>query len=211
MRPRQLKIIYWLVVSVACTPVLHKVFADGGVPYDGGPHALEAARGSAAGDREPWRAGTLPRVITAPSDPSSTKAFSAPDRAAGRSGKPAPDHSGRARTGRASFYADRFGGRTMADGTPMDLGGDNAASRTLPLGTRALVTNLETGRRAVVTIQDRGPYIDGRIVDLSPATATAIGLTRTQGITLVEVAPITVPLPDGRVLLGEGAAVSALN
>ena len=89
----------------------------------------------------------------------------------------------------------------MADGTPMRPQGNNAASRTLPLGTTALVTNLKTGRAAVVTIRDRGPYVKGRIVDLSPATAQKIGLDRKEGLTNVEVAPIEVPLADGSVKL----------
>lgn len=105
------------------------------------------------------------------------------------------DRSGRPQTGKASFYARRFAGRTMADGTPMDPRDDNAASKTLPLGTRARVTNLETGRSATVTIQDRGPYVPGRIVDLSPATAEQIGLSKQQGITTVQVTPLA--LPDG--------------
>src|SRR5688572_8976848 len=67
------------------------------------------------------------------------------------------DHSGQSQVGKASFYADKFAGRKMADGTPMDPKDDNAASKTLPLGTKARVTNLETGKSAVVTIQDRGP------------------------------------------------------
>jgi rare lipoprotein A len=116
------------------------------------------------------------------------------------------DRSGRKRVGTASFYAKRFAGRKMADGTPMRPHGDNAASRTLPLGTTAAVTNLETGKSAVVTIRDRGPYVKGRIVDLSPATARKIGLTEEQGLAEVEVAPIVVPLADGRVKLGEAFA-----
>ena len=92
----------------------------------------------------------------------------------------------------------------MADGTPMDPQGDNAASRTLPLGTTAKVTNVETGKTAVVTIEDRGPYVDGRLVDLSPATANKIGITPKKGVAKVVVAPIAVPLPDGKVK--EGAA-----
>src|SRR5450631_2066136 len=86
------------------------------------------------------------------------------------------DRSGQKRTGKASFYADHYSGKTMADGTPMRLYSNNAASITLPLGTTARVTNLETGRSAIVTIRDRGPYVHGRIVDLSPATARKIGL-----------------------------------
>lgn len=115
------------------------------------------------------------------------------------------DHSGRKQVGKASFYARKFAGRKMADGTRMDPREDNAASKTLPLGTKARVTNLDTGRSAVVTIQDRGPYVDGRIVDLSPATAEKIGLSREQGLAAVEVAPISVPQPDGSLKPGDGA------
>jgi rare lipoprotein A len=115
------------------------------------------------------------------------------------------DHSGRKRFGKASFYARMFAGRKMADGNRMRPTGNNAASLTLPLGTTAQVTNLETGKTAVVTIQDRGPYVDGRNVDLSPATAKQIGLDRRTGVAAVEVAPITVPQPDGHIKLGDGA------
>jgi len=118
---------------------------------------------------------------------------------------PPPDLSARKRVGKASFYAKRFFGKTMANGQPMDPQGDNAASRTLPLGTTAKVTNVETGRTAVVSIQDRGPYVDGRLVDLSPGTADKIGLTPRKGVTKVVVTPIAVPLPDGRVKTGAAA------
>jgi rare lipoprotein A len=115
------------------------------------------------------------------------------------------DLSAKKRMGTASFYAKQFAGRKMADGAPMDPAGDNAASKTLPLGTTAKVTNLETGKSAVVTIQDRGPYVPGRIVDLSPATARQIGISERKGVALVVVAPITVPQPDGKVKLGAAA------
>jgi rare lipoprotein A len=105
----------------------------------------------------------------------------------------------------ASFYANMFAGRQMADGTNMDPHGDNAASRTLPLGTTAKVTNIETGQSAVVTIQDRGPYVRGRIVDLSPSTAHNIGITQKSGVAKVQVAPIAVPLPDGSMRPGVAA------
>jgi rare lipoprotein A len=115
---------------------------------------------------------------------------------------PPLDRSGHKRRGKASFYAREFSGRKMADGTIMQPQGDNAASKTLPLGTTAKVTNLETGKSAVVTIRDRGPYIKGRIVDLSPSTAKDIGIDHKNGVAKVEVAPIEVPLPDGGVKLG---------
>jgi peptidoglycan lytic transglycosylase len=119
------------------------------------------------------------------------------------------DRSGQKRTGKASFYADHYSGKTMADGTPMRLYSNNAASITLPLGTTAKVTNLETGRSAIVTIRDRGPYVAGRIVDLSPATARKIGLQRKKGLAKVEVAPLTVPLADGTVKVMPGAVAMA--
>jgi peptidoglycan lytic transglycosylase len=115
------------------------------------------------------------------------------------------DRSGRTRVGKASFYAKQLAGKTMADGTPMHAHGDNAASKTLPLGTTAKVTNLETGKSAVVVIRDRGPYVNGRIVDLSPATAQKIGITKEAGIAKVEVAPIAVPLADGHLKVGSAA------
>ena len=67
---------------------------------------------------------------------------------------------------------------------------DNAASKTLPLGSRARVTNLQTGKSAVVTIRDRGPHVKGRIIDLSPATARQVGIRRGQGVANVEVTPL---------------------
>jgi len=106
---------------------------------------------------------------------------------------PKLDRSGRKRVGTASVYHRMFNGRKMADGTRMDPRDDNAASKTLPLGTEARVTNLKTGQSATVTIQDRGPYVKGRIVDLSPATAEQIGITPREGVTQVEVAPIALP------------------
>ena len=111
---------------------------------------------------------------------------------------PQLDHTGRKRVGKASFYAKMFHGRKMANGKPMDPRDDNAASKTLPLGTTAKVTNLETGRSAVVTIEDRGPYVKGRIVDLSPATAREIGISRENGVAQVEVTPLSIPQPDGK-------------
>jgi rare lipoprotein A len=115
------------------------------------------------------------------------------------------DRSGHKRVGKASFYHRKFTGRKMANGKPMNPHDDNAASKTLPLGTTAKVTNLETGRSTVVTIEDRGPYVPGRIVDLSPSSAEQIGLTREEGVARVAVAPISVPMPDGSVKPGAGA------
>jgi rare lipoprotein A len=140
---------------------------------------------------------------------SATAQDAAPPAAPDPSGHPRPDLSGRKRFGVASFYAKLFAGRKMADGTRMDPHGDNAASRTLPLGTTARVTNLATGQSASVTIQDRGPYVTGRIVDLSPSTAREIGITAASGVVEVQVAPIAVPQPDGSVKAGVAAPDAA--
>lgn len=122
---------------------------------------------------------------------------------------PQLDLSGRKRVGKASFYAREFNGRKMADGTPMNPHGDNAASKTLPLGTTAKVTNLVTGQSAVVKIQDRGPYVPGRIVDLSPSTAEKVGIDHDKGVAPVAVTPITVPQPDGTIKAGDALRESA--
>ena len=119
-------------------------------------------------------------------------AASAPRPAASHA-RPRLDLSGRTRVGKASFYAGKFEGRRMADGSRMDPRADSAASKTLPLGTTARVTNLETGESAVVTIRDRGPHVKGRIVDLTPATAQKVGLDRHEGVSKVAVTPLSVP------------------
>jgi rare lipoprotein A len=175
--------------------------------------AMPAAATSAASDR-PGKSGNASRTAERPAHAVNdardvkdvTKAANA------RSGKNARgangarlDRSGRKQVGKASYYAPKFAGRKMADGTRMDPRDDNAASKTLPLGTTARVTNLENGRSASVTIQDRGPYVAGRIIDLSPSTAQQIGVTRQEGIAPVEVAPIAVPQEDGGVKPGDGA------
>ena len=120
-------------------------------------------------------------------------------------GRATPDLSAHKRLGKASYYARQFFGKPMADGAPMDPRGNNAASRTLPLGTVEKVTNVATGKSAIVKIEDRGPYIKGRIVDLSPSTAHKIGITKRIGVAKVVVAPLAVPLPDGTVKLGRPA------
>ncbi len=118
--------------------------------------------------------------------------------------KPPLDRSGHKRVGKASVYANKFVGRKMADGTTMHSHGDSAASKTLPLGTTAEVTNLETGKSAVVTIRDRGPYVKGRIIDLTPSTAEKLGIEEAHGVSKVEVAPIAVPQGDGSTKPGAG-------
>ncbi|WP_428488188.1 septal ring lytic transglycosylase RlpA family protein [Rhodopila sp.] len=118
------------------------------------------------------------------------------------------DRSGRKERGRASFYASHFANRKMADGRRMNPNSNIAASKTLPLGSVAKVTNLANGKTTTVKIEDRGPYVDGRVVDLAPKVATQLDIGK-QGVAPVEVKPITVPQPDGGVKLGAGAAAAS--
>jgi rare lipoprotein A len=115
------------------------------------------------------------------------------------------DHSGRKQLGKASVYAPRFQGRKMANGRAFDQKGHAAASKSLPLGTVAKLTNLQNGRTAVVTVEDHGPYVNGRAVDVTTATARQLGISKRQGIVPVVVAPVAVPQPDGTVKAGAGA------
>ena len=76
----------------------------------------------------------------------------------------------------ASWFGDEMAGRRTASGAPCNPDALTAAHRSLPLGSRVRVTNVDTGQAVVVTINDRGPYARGRLIDLSRAAADAIGL-----------------------------------
>jgi len=102
------------------------------------------------------------------------------------------DRSGKPRKGKASYYSNKFAGRKMADGTPMNPNANIAASKTLPLGTIVQVTNLENGKSDIVEIRDRGPHVPGRIIDVSPKVAQQLGMKKA-GVAPVEVKPIDMP------------------
>ncbi|MFL6195222.1 MAG: septal ring lytic transglycosylase RlpA family protein [Thermoanaerobaculia bacterium] len=97
--------------------------------------------------------------------------------------------TGLGRLGQASWYGPRFHGNPTASGETFDMNQLTAAHRTLPLGTRALVHNLENDRSVVVRINDRGPYIDGRDIDLSYGAAQALGMVN-PGVVRVEITPL---------------------
>jgi rare lipoprotein A len=81
--------------------------------------------------------------------------------------------------GRASYYAAKFHGRRTASGEKYNSKLMTAAHPTLPFGTQIKVTNLRNKKSVVVRVNDRGPHVRGRIVDLSRAAAQLIGITRT--------------------------------
>lgn len=113
--------------------------------------------------------------------------------------------------GKGSFYADEFHGRKTASGEKMDQGALTAASKNLPLGTRAKVTNLETGKSVDVEINDRGPYVPGRVIDLSKRAAEKVDLTKEDGVARmkVEAKAANQPTPELKEKIAEAAARKA--
>ena len=91
--------------------------------------------------------------------------------------------------GDASYYGPGFNGRRMANGRRFDPRSTSVAHRTLPFGTKVLVTNLRNGRSAAATVEDRGPFVRGRIIDLSPRLAEHLGMVA-QGVAPVAVTPV---------------------
>ena len=103
----------------------------------------------------------------------------------------APPPISHAQVGEASVYARSLSGKTMASGKPFDPNAKVVASKTLPIGSTAKVTNLKTGKSTIVKVEDRGPLPKHRLVDLSPATAKEIGVTKKEGIAPVSIKPIS--------------------
>lgn len=100
--------------------------------------------------------------------------------------KPVSDAIGFKEVGFASYYSDEFIGKRTASGEYYNPQEFTAAHRTLPFGTKIRVTNLENGKQAVVRVNDRGPFIDGRIIDLSKSAAKLLGFLE-KGIVKVQI------------------------
>lgn len=106
-----------------------------------------------------------------------------------------PTSDGYVERGVASWYGDKFHGKRTSSGDPYDMYGMTAAHKTLPLPTYARVTNLQNGRSIVVKINDRGPFVDNRIIDLTYTGAAKLGLLGA-GTGLVEVRALDPRRPD---------------
>jgi rare lipoprotein A len=89
---------------------------------------------------------------------------------------PLSDAEGFVQYGNASWYGKKFHGRPTASGEPFDMNKKSAAHKILPLGTYVKAVNLENNKQIVVRINDRGPFVKGRIIDFSYAAAKEIGL-----------------------------------
>jgi rare lipoprotein A len=91
---------------------------------------------------------------------------------------PAPRDGVAHQVGMASWYGGKFHGRTTASGEPYDMNDLTAAHPNLPFGTKVRVTNLANGRSVVLRINDRGPYVKPRIIDVSRQAAERLGFRR---------------------------------
>lgn len=96
-----------------------------------------------------------------------------------------PDGGDHAVEGMASWYGEQFHGQQTASGERFDMNAYTAAHRTLPFGTRVRVRTVETKKTVVVRITDRGPFVDGRVIDVSYAAARQLGIID-RGIAEVE-------------------------
>jgi rare lipoprotein A len=106
-------------------------------------------------------------------------------------------HNGNSQLGMASWYGPSFHGKPSASGEPYDMWALTAAHRTLPFGTWVQVTKVETGKRVIVRINDRGPFIKGRIIDLSYGAARELAMIGegTADVRLTIVSPPNTSIP----------------
>lgn len=104
------------------------------------------------------------------------KGWQKPYEVDGRRYQPLRDHQGFQQRGIASWYGRKFHGRKTSNGEIYDMYAMTAAHKTLPLGIYARVTHLQNGRSVVVRVNDRGPFVAGRIIDLSYSAASKLGI-----------------------------------
>jgi len=114
-----------------------------------------------------------PEVVDLPRSPVGNRS---PYQVLGKSYRVLDDHSEFAETGTASYYGAKFHGRLTSNREVYDMYAFTAAHKSLPLPSFARVTNLDTGKSVVVRVNDRGPFHEGRVVDLSYAAAVKIGI-----------------------------------
>lgn len=145
----------------------------GGYYEDDGPHASPPVDVSQVLD-------AVPRIE--PRSRSGNSSYSV----FGTTYQPLSDTRGYSERGVASWYGKKFHGRRTSSGEPYDMYAMTAAHRTLPLPSYVRVTNLQNGRSVVVRVNDRGPFLHNRLIDLSYAAASRLGILGT-GTGLVEV------------------------
>jgi rare lipoprotein A len=115
---------------------------------------------------------------------------------------------GTEQVGLASWYGHPYHGRRTSSGEVYDMRDLSAAHRALPFGTRLMVTNLDNGRVVEVRVNDRGPFVAGRILDLSHAAATLLG---GEGVGAIRVRLKVLALPDGSSVEGPAPGGGAFS
>jgi len=133
--------------------------------------------------------GCIPEPLVS-NEPRSAVGNRTPYEVLGKTYRVMDDVEGYAETGTASYYGNKFHGRLTSNKEVYDMYAFTAAHKTLPLPSFALVTNLDTGDSVVVRVNDRGPFHDGRLIDLSYAAAVKLGITQ-RGTGRVEVRALT--------------------
>lgn len=162
----------WFLLSIIClaVPLLH------------GCAVLErTAESSAATDTTP----SSPSVALKPSTEAQPLLSPSPPAKLPAKEKPSAQTKW-PQTGQASWYGPRFQGKTTASGGTFDQEGFTAAHASLPFGSKVKVTNLANGKSVEVEINDRGPFIENRIIDVSRAAAKALEMKKS-GTTTVRV------------------------
>ena len=120
----------------------------------------------------------VPVPVPAPTVAASTRTAPAPERSAGARERGSGPADRIASDGDASYYGDPYHGRRTANGETFDKNKLTAAHRTMPFDTWVRVENLTNGRTVDVRINDRGPFVDGRVIDLSEAAAREVDMIR---------------------------------
>lgn len=115
-------------------------------------------------------------------------------------------------TGTASWYGEDFHGKPTASGEVYDMYGYTAAHKTIPLGSKVRVTNLENGRQIIVPVNDRGPFVGDRIIDMSYGSAQRLDMVE-EGLAKVRIEVLEIPhtYTGGRYTLQFGAFVEKNN
>jgi len=165
---RALLVLAALVLGAcASAPKRHPYYADDGPP-ESVPAGLDRVPDAVPRDEAPSRSANRPYTVL------------------GQTYVPVVGREAYKERGLASWYGRKFQGQKTASGEPYDMFKMTAAHKTLPIPSYARVTNLANGKSVVVRVNDRGPFYSGRVIDLSYAAATRIGLAA-RGSGMVEV------------------------
>lgn len=159
----------------------------------GGCTSLDESAGDSGPDRVPPDVASVPDAVPR-AEPRSARGNPPFYEVAGRRYYVMKEARGYREKGVASWYGTKFHGRSTSSGEPYDMYAMTAAHKTLPLPTYVRVTNLANGRSVVVRVNDRGPFVGERIIDLSYAAAVRLGMHH-DGTALVEVEALTPGAP----------------